>query len=97
MASGKSYDSTNTYGIRRKALDKSTGKVRVLAPRSIRKNTKKHYMDDVTDAEIGHFVFGFNSDEIKNAASRIADDNTPSDIKERLEKKLDEIRLFREA
>lgn len=71
MASGKSYGNDNQFGSRRKAYDKTTKTMRVLAPRSIRKTTKKHYMDDVEDFEIGHHIFGFSSDEIKDARKNL--------------------------
>jgi hypothetical protein len=57
---GKSKSNTYPYGKRRK--DQEGQK---LAPRSIRQNTDKHYLEQCTDKEIEKYT-NMNPDDVRN-------------------------------
>jgi hypothetical protein len=62
--SGRSSVQEKVMGTRRLALDKNEKKMRVLAPRHFRK-MGRHYLDDVTDVEIGSFYLGFSKSDFE--------------------------------
>ena len=65
MEHGKSRTASNEFGSRRKALD-MYGNMHVLAPRHFRK-MGRHYMDDVSDEEIGTVYFNFDFKALKRS------------------------------
>jgi hypothetical protein len=91
VAHGTSYSEKAPLGTRRKAKD-SSGKIRVLAPRSLRKHGK-HYMSDCTQEDIAVSVLGISKDTFRLAQKEIQE-GVPSD---RSQKIMDSINKFMEA